>query len=34
MTSFSEDKIFKNINGEDVRILLDVIEVKTVKAYC
>lgn len=31
MTSFSEDKIFKNINNEDARILLDIFDVKSVK---
>lgn len=31
MTSFSEDKIFKNIAEEDVRILLEIIEVESVK---
>ena len=31
MTAFSEDKIFKNINNEDARILLDIIDVKSVK---
>ena len=31
MTSFSEDKIFKNINNEDARILLDIIDVESVK---
>lgn len=30
MTSFSEDKIFKNISEEDVRILLEIIEVESV----
>lgn len=31
MTSFSEDKIFKNINNEDAKILLDILDVDTVK---
>ena len=31
MTSFSEDKIFKNINDNDARILLDIIDVTSVK---
>lgn len=31
MTSFSEDKIFKNINDKDARILLDIIGVSSVK---
>lgn len=31
MTAFSEDKLFKNINNEDARILLDIINVDTVK---
>ena len=31
LTSFSEDKIFKNINNEDARILLDIIDVESVK---
>lgn len=31
MTNFSEDKIFKNINNEDARILLEIIDVNTVK---
>ena len=31
MTDFNEDKLFKNVNGEDARILLDVINVDTVK---
>ena len=31
MTHFSEDKIFKNINEEDARILLDIIDVESVK---
>lgn len=31
MTSLSEDKIFKNINGEVARILRDIMDVKTVK---
>ena len=31
MTSFSEDKIFKNIAEEDARILLEIIEVESVK---
>ena len=31
MTSFSEDKIFKNINDEDARILLDIIDVTSIK---
>ena len=31
MTSFSEDKIFKNINNEDARILLDIFDVKSIK---
>lgn len=31
MTSFSEDKIFKNINNEDANILLDILDVDTVK---
>lgn len=30
MTYFTEDKIFKNINEEDARILLDIIDVETV----
>ena len=30
MTSFSEDKIFKNIAEEDARILLEIIEVESV----
>lgn len=31
MTSFSEDKIFKNINDEDAKILLDILDIKTAK---
>lgn len=31
MTEFSEDKLFKNINDEDARILLEIINVNTVK---
>lgn len=31
MTSFSEDKLFKNINNQDARILLDIINIDTVK---
>ena len=31
MTSFSEDKIFKNINDEDAKILLDIFDIKTAK---
>lgn len=31
MTSFSKDKIFKNINNEDAKILLDILDVDTVK---
>lgn len=31
MTSFSEDKLFKNIEEEDARILLRIVEVKSVK---
>lgn len=31
MTAFSEDKLFKNINNGDARILLDIINVDTVK---
>ncbi len=31
MTSFAEDKIFKNINEEDAKILLDIVDKKTVK---
>ena len=31
MTSFSEDKIFKNIAEEDARILLEIIDVESVK---
>lgn len=31
MTSFSEDKIFKNINNEDAKILRDILDVDTVK---
>ena len=27
MTSFSEDKLFKNINNQDARILLDIINI-------
>jgi len=30
MTSFSEDKIFKNIAEEDARILLEIIKVESV----
>lgn len=28
MTSFAEDKIFKNINEEDAKILLDIVDKK------
>ena len=31
MTSFSEDKIFKNINDKDAKILLDILDLKTAK---
>ena len=30
MTNFSEDKIFKNINNEDARMLLEILNVNTV----
>lgn len=31
MTTFTEDKLFKNINNKDAKILLEIIDVDTVK---
>lgn len=31
MTSFSEDKIWKNINNKDANILLEILDINTVK---
>lgn len=31
MTTFTEDKLFKNINNKDAKILLEIIDVETVK---
>lgn len=30
MTEFTQDKIFKNVNGEDAKILLDILGIKSI----
>lgn len=32
MSEFQEDMIFKNINEEDTRLFLDILEIKSEKA--
>ena len=31
MTNFAEDKLFKNISQEDAKILLEIMDIETVK---